>query len=74
MTVIVIAHHLSVPGTELYWQIYAKETGEDVIIINPKFWREFEIVTMNTEKTYGRITEFVFSPFSKQRKQIYIFS
>ena len=75
MTIVVIAHHLSVPGTELYWQIFAEEKSEDVIIVKPKFWREFGIVTTNTEKTYGRITEFVFSaPFSKQRKQnLYFF-
>ena len=75
MSIVVIAHHLSVPGTELYWQIYSKEKNEAVIIIKPKFWQEFGLVTKNTENTYGRITEFVlYAPFSKQRKQnLYFF-
>ena len=75
MTIVVIAHHLSVPGTELYWKIYSETKKEDVIIIKPKFWKEFGHIATNTEKKYGRVTELVlFAPFSKHRKQnLYFF-
>jgi glycosyltransferase involved in cell wall biosynthesis len=75
MTIAVIGHHLSVPGTELYWKIYSETKKEDVIIIKPKFWKEFGHIVINTEKKYGRVTEFALvAPFSKQRKQnLYFF-
>jgi glycosyltransferase involved in cell wall biosynthesis len=73
--VIVVGHHLSVPGTEEYWNEYKKYTNHEVCIVRPRFWKEGGAVIENEEYIHDGIHFKAFNaPFSRYRKQnLYFF-
>ena len=75
--IIVIAHHLSFPGTEDYWKRYSCNTKHDVIILRPRHWKDGGGVTIRKNGDYvkdGLQFNSFSAPFARYSKQnIYFF-
>lgn len=74
--ILVLGHHLAVPGTEKYWDEVAKTTEMDVELIVPASWKEGDILYRPQKKKTPSGVGIVplYAPLSKYRKQnLYFF-
>lgn len=75
--IIVIAHHLSVPGTEDFWEKYSNNTNHKVVIVRPRYWKDGGGVTLRKNDDYykdGLQFNSFNAPFARYSKQnLYFF-
>jgi glycosyltransferase involved in cell wall biosynthesis len=73
--IVVIGHHLSVPGTDEYWKKYSAKAKQDVYILRPRHWKEGEALIENKDGFHNGIHFCTFTaPLSRYRKQnLYFF-
>lgn len=73
---LVFGHHLTVVGTEKYWEEFCRHSKIDVKIYCPRYWKEGTEVIETSIHSFERVEKIGLSaPLAKKRKQnLYFFT